>query len=329
MIVRDFLAKLKFGKLQSFENMAVVALFVPDYEVIDYLTLGEALKRRLIVVTEVDVGGSVPELKVINKADKPVLLLDGEELVGGKQNRTLNTTILLKEKSETVIPVSCTERGRWHYVSDKFTETVASSAFSIRATMARSVAESLRERSKFDADQSEVWDNIEAMFCSTGEDSPTEALEDLYQAKSATLSDYLKAFKRRARQVGLLVFINGEVVGFDVIPREAAYKQLHPKLVRSYALDAVVRRRNKDSKPAMEAAEAFLESAMKCGARRYKSIGYGWDYRLEGEGTVGSALVHKRMVIHTAFFRCEDGEKSGGMAGPSRRRRFRTGWLIE
>jgi len=57
----------------------------------------------------------VPELKVISQSDRPILLLDGEELVGAKQNRVLNTTILLREKAETNIQVSCVEQGRWSY----------------------------------------------------------------------------------------------------------------------------------------------------------------------------------------------------------------------
>jgi hypothetical protein len=49
-----------------------------------------------------------------------VLILDGEELVGAKQNRIVNTTILVAAGAEIVIPVSCVEQGRWTYKSDAF-----------------------------------------------------------------------------------------------------------------------------------------------------------------------------------------------------------------
>ena len=62
---------------------------------------------------EVSRGGSVPELKVVNKSDRMLLILDGEELVGAKQNRIVNTTILIAGNTATVIPVSCVEQGRW------------------------------------------------------------------------------------------------------------------------------------------------------------------------------------------------------------------------
>jgi hypothetical protein len=84
---------------------------------------GKALGKSLLTVTEVNQGGTVPELKVVNRADLPVLLLAGEEVAGAKQNRVLNTTILLMEHSETIIPVSCTEQGRWDYVSEAFAES--------------------------------------------------------------------------------------------------------------------------------------------------------------------------------------------------------------
>jgi hypothetical protein len=57
-------------------------------------------------VTELGAGGSVPELRFENLGEKPVLLLDGEELVGAKQNRALNLTILAPAKQVIVIPVS-------------------------------------------------------------------------------------------------------------------------------------------------------------------------------------------------------------------------------
>lgn len=59
----------------------------------------------------------MPQLAVINDGPIAVLIIDGEELIGAKQNRVLNTTVLLKERSKTVIPVSCTEQGRWQWRS--------------------------------------------------------------------------------------------------------------------------------------------------------------------------------------------------------------------
>ena len=61
-------------------------------ETLAYGTLAEALRYGVIVVTEVNAGGSIPDLKVINNADSSVLLLDGEELKGAKQNRVLNAS---------------------------------------------------------------------------------------------------------------------------------------------------------------------------------------------------------------------------------------------
>ena len=92
-LIADYLSKLEFGELQSFKNMGVIPFLTSINGSPKYLTLKQALEKKLLNVKEVDEGGSVPELKVINKA-KVSVLLDGEELVGAKQNRVVNTTIL-------------------------------------------------------------------------------------------------------------------------------------------------------------------------------------------------------------------------------------------
>ncbi|GAH74499.1 unnamed protein product [marine sediment metagenome] len=112
ILITDFLSKIDFGEMQGFKNLQVIPLFTEEEEGLKYLTLKEALEKRLLVVKEVSAEASVPELKVINNADASVLLLDGEELAGAKQNRVLNSSILVKKKSELIIPVSCTEQGR-------------------------------------------------------------------------------------------------------------------------------------------------------------------------------------------------------------------------
>mgnify|MGYP001485673302 CR=1 FL=1 len=103
--------QLIFGDVQSHGALAVLPIMAELPTGPDYLTLSEALAAGTLVITEINEGGSVPELAVMNEGDLPVLLLDGEELAGAKQNRVVNTTILLKEHSKTVIPVSCVEQG--------------------------------------------------------------------------------------------------------------------------------------------------------------------------------------------------------------------------
>ncbi len=128
-----------------------------------YLTLKEALEKRLLVITEVSAEASVPELKVINNADVLVLLLDGEEVAGAKQNRVLNTSILVKEKSELIIPVSCTEQGRWSYQTDEFFNSENIMSFKIRSKKAANVTDSLKESGSYHSDQGAIWDGIQEM----------------------------------------------------------------------------------------------------------------------------------------------------------------------
>src|SRR3954466_7738374 len=84
------------------------------YEVLRPETLG------LVKVTEVSEAGSVPELQVENGLDLAVFLMDGQELVGAKQNRILNTDVLVPARSTLRIPVSCVEQHRWRHVSATF-----------------------------------------------------------------------------------------------------------------------------------------------------------------------------------------------------------------
>ena len=80
LIISNFLSELELGEPKVFKNMGVIPLFTSTDGNPQYLTLNEAMEKRLLTITEVSQGGSVPELKVVNKAEIPVLLLDGEEL---------------------------------------------------------------------------------------------------------------------------------------------------------------------------------------------------------------------------------------------------------
>jgi hypothetical protein len=111
-------------------------------------------------VTEVSEAGSVPFLTVANGADRPLLLLDGEELIGAKQNRILNTTVLVGAHTEVTIPVSCVEQGRWGYRGRQFRPGDASLYASLRARKAAHVSQSVRAGRGHRADQGEVWAHL-------------------------------------------------------------------------------------------------------------------------------------------------------------------------
>ncbi|MFB0566280.1 MAG: ARPP-1 family domain-containing protein [Candidatus Aminicenantaceae bacterium] len=323
-VVKKYLKSFKFADLQHCKNMGVIPLLTDLNHTPEYLTLKDALDKQVLAISEVSQEGAVPELKVTNKGDLPVLLLDGEELTGAKQNRVLNTTILLKEKSETIIPVSCTEQGRWSYTSKDFSDSGTVMIPKIRVMKAQTVSDSLEESSQYRSDQGTVWTAIDEMSEEAEARSQTGAMRDVFEARMSDLDEYLEAFTSVPHQRGLIAFIDEEIVGFDFLSLESAYTQLHQKLVKSYAMESLLRKDPKLNKPDAKMAKAFIDEALKCDEKKYESIGKGWDYRYEGRLMVGSALKFEKKVIHTAFFRITESEKAGKIAGFRRRRSYRT-----
>jgi hypothetical protein len=321
-IISSCLSNLSLGELKQFKNMGVIPLFAPSNGGPPYLVMKEALEKGLLTVTEIGQSGTVPELKVINSADVAVLLIDGEELAGAKQNRVLNTTILLKEKSETIIPVSCTEQGRWSYATDRFYESGHMMSRKLRQVKAESVSQSLKESKRFHSDQGAVWESIHDQHVRARVDTRTHAMKDVYEAKMKDLSDYMEKFPCQGGQRGLLVMLNGEVAGLDLVSRDSVYQGLHPKLVKSYAMDAILEEKQ-GKVGSLETAQIFLQEIQRCEEKKYKSIGHGLDHRFEGKKIVGSALLYKDTVIHAAFFTIDEADRTGNIAGFSRRRGFR------
>ncbi|MBV6505690.1 MAG: hypothetical protein ILNGONEN_01254 [Syntrophorhabdaceae bacterium] len=322
--IKNFINRIKSGDMQVHDNLAVIPLFLDGNGGPSYITLKEALDMGTFIVTEISEGGNVPELKVINKGDIPVILLDGEELSGAKQNRVLNTTVLIAGMSETVIPVSCTEHGRWSYTSSEFRDSDLIMAYNIKRKKARSVMRNVRETGRYASDQGEVWDDIQAMSSNAKVHSSTGAMKDVFESREKDLDDYLNAITMMPEQRGMMVMINGVLMGFDVLSSDTAYAKLHQKLLKSCAIEALLDRKKKTITPNPAIVEGFLQEIITCNETKHKSVGLGIDYRFEGKEKVGTALVHEDNVIHLAFFSLAESEKIGRMAGMSQRRRNRT-----
>ena len=301
-ILQDFIRTLQLGEPQRFKNLEVFPLFPSRNGGPDFLTLKQALEQKKIVITETTESGSVPQLKVTNRGNEFVLLIDGEELMGAKQNRVLNTSILIKGQSEITIPVSCTEHGRWSYKSREFGDSQLVMAPLIRAAKMQSVTSSLKFDRSFRSDQGQVWEQIADLQAEARVASPTGAMKDVYTAKGANLDAYVEALPPLPGQRGLLVSMNGKIVGLDVVSRESAYRTFHTKLIKSYALDAERNHSHPASESSSPSPQQVLESTLTCTESRFESPGVGHDYRFESPSIAGSALVYEGTVVHLAFF---------------------------
>jgi hypothetical protein len=322
-IISNYLQHLAPGTMQTFQNMAVVPLTTALVGDREYVTLNEAMEKGFMTITEIDESGSVPELNVVNSSEHQIFLMDGEELAGAKQNRVLNTSILLKERSETTIPVSCTELGRWAYTSGDFHDSGAVMASRARSSKLRAVSGSLRGGRGHTSDQGQIWSEIDAMHAVGGTSSPTRAMRDIYTQKEEDLGGYRKSFELVPDQQGCLVFINGEVAGLDILSLQSAYQRIHPQLVQSYAVDALLQQPEKPQAPDSELIDRFLESALKCNEARFDAVSQGHDYRYDSTGVVGSTLVCDEDVIHMAFFGSQDADTPDTMSSSTQRGMFR------
>lgn len=301
-VMEEYISNLNLGAFKEFGDMAVVPIFTP-IKGPEYLTLKEALKSELLIITEIDESGSVGELKVKNKADIPVLLLDGEEIVGAKQNRVLNTTILVAAGDEITVPVSCTEQGRWSYRSRRFRDSNVIAAHRVRMSKSRSVNLNLINEGNYRSNQREVWNEINELSTEANVNSPTSAMKDVYKTQKTVLKKYVDAFPLEENQKGIMVLINGEVAGFEVLSSDKAYKLIHNKLIKSYALDAVLTSQGKTKINDSQQVRKFMDQAKKSEEARYKSLGRGYDHRFSGPDLSGSSLIYDANVIHSAFFK--------------------------
>jgi hypothetical protein len=255
--------------------------------------------------------GVVPELRVINRGLKPTLIIDGEELVGAKQNRVVNLTILVAAQSELVIPVSCVEAGRWHAKSRRFSAAPRTQYATGRAKRMAQVSLSMAYSGERRSDQSAVWKDIAEKAARLHSVSATSAMEQMFTAHAASIDTYLQACSPVDGQIGALFAIDDRIVGFDLFDDAATCRKLLPKLVRSYAIDALdmrnasaspQKRQARDGRALAQLVHGFLASIAASPQRRAPAVGLGEDLRLSGNGLVGAALIVADRVVHLSGF---------------------------
>lgn len=268
-----------------------------------YLTAAEAFAHGSLAIGEMG-GGQVPQLVVKNAGDLPVLLLDGEHLEGAMQNRVLNVSVLVGAMHDTVIPVSCVERGRWGYTGrHDFVPGDDVAYAELRALKARYASGAARAGAGRRVDQGVVWDDIERKRAMMGgRPSRTGAMRDAYDDRRAELEGIVEAFPAPASgQTGVVAFVGDRPLAVDAFDRPSTLASMWPRLVRGYAADALG---VAPATVASDAATAFLSTACSAEAEAtaHEGVGLGIDVIVTSSSTVATALTWHGGVVHLAVF---------------------------
>jgi hypothetical protein len=295
--LKEILGHVLTGDPLTHGALTVTPLLAPLMSDPGWLTLAEAGER--VRITEVSEGGSVPYLKAENLADQPVLLLDGEELVGAKQNRVLNTSVLIAARTEVAIPVSCVERGRWAYRGRHFAPSPVSLYASIRQKKAAWVTRNLRDRKAHLADQAEVWADIAAKQVKHDIKSETGAMRDFFAQNDDAIGKARHALAPVPGQVGAVVHLSGRWVGLDLLAGSRLFAQAWPRLCAGYAADALGEKPGRSRRPAVD---TLLQMLLDSPEEPAPAVGLGEEHRLTGGKLAGAALVAEDRVAHLMAF---------------------------
>jgi hypothetical protein len=274
-----------------------------------YLLLDEALAGGVARVTETSVSGSVPELKFENHSDQPILIVDGEALIGAKQNRIVNISILAPAQSVTPIPVSCVERGRWAYRRPDFGSGDHVLYSRSRAQKAHHVSASLRASGKPRADQSAIWNDIALKSRRMASQSKSEAMDAMYSKVHHDLASVDSRLIPAVNQVGAVFALDGHLVGLELFDAVETWRRFAHKVHRSYGLDALDPAAHIHS--VATDVHKWLQLVASAPVAQFPSVGLGRDARF-GDATVsGGALVFGEAVIHCVAFDASAWQQQG------------------
>jgi len=293
------LEPIRHGNLTVFPVVAA-----RSYPTGEFMTLDEGLRSGDVVVTEAgnvqglirrhqvpvarNDGGQVNRLVLVNNSKRPLLLLAGEIVSGGKQDRVIGKDRIVPPESDPVdLSVFCVEPGRWVATTNNFgaSEALYGGAVGgkmVHAPMAMMAQPSVRGKAMADKDQGQVWAEVRKQQAAMETVEVTAAAPEV-ATEIAQTSSYAKVnenaevrkqvdavakpieqnYQSLIRQlrdrnaVGVVVAVNGRVIWADVFASTDLLEKYWPKLVRSYASEAVVTRA-KEVEVGVSQAQAFL-----------------------------------------------------------------------
>jgi len=320
--IADHLSQpIEVGDADVSGPLAVFPLFGPEPR-LAYTSFASA--QGNVRIGELKGGASVNDLLVENVGDLPVLLYEGEEVIGAQQNRILDIPVLVDARSKVNIPVSCVEQGRWdgRRRRESFRASAQTADPRMRRLKHRRVSENVRAQVGARADQREVWDEVASRQMELQSPSPTGAMHDTFEANRERLGQIREGIRLRERQCGSVAVIAGKIAILDFVSRPDVFASLHSAIVEGYALDALGSDRAGEPESDVDPGTVHGFTLLATDARstsRTEGPGKGSILRFGTNVVEGSALVaDDELVQLTAFPTDADSDNDAPLASRSR-----------
>jgi hypothetical protein len=289
------LAPITHGNLTIFPVAAA-----STHDTSAFITLDEGLRSGEVVVSEAGQvqplvrrrgrpvpyhgeGAQVNTLVLVNNSDRPLLLLAGEIVTGGKQDRIVGKDRIVPPNSDPIdLGVFCVEPHRWVAESNEFKGTAVPMI----------VQPSVRKQAMAKKDQQQVWNSVQSSIDAAAPPAPTNGAEyggvggGMYRTETGTTtSSYARTMTSKPLQdkvntvaqpiehsyestihqlkdqhaVGVVVAVNGRIIWADLFASTQLLEKYWPKLVRSYAAEAISTA-GTGSAPSEKDAQVFLNA---------------------------------------------------------------------
>ena len=270
----------------------------------NFLTLEESISKSLVDIKEVNSKGTIRYLKVSNKSNQKLLILGSEQIIGNalKQNRVVNNTTLVPEKTTIMLSVSCCEKNRW---SPAVANNICTSE-SLYFTKGR-INNSVDIFDNNKTDQFKIWDDIAEKLDEFNTKSFTGTLEDTYNKNKLYFDEITNYFKINENDVGVVAAIGNRLVNVEIFSSNKLLRMYFPKIIKSLIFESYKKISQNYLLGLKDVYKLFrlIEFSEKKLHKPHNDC-LGEEIRFNSDRVVGSCLNYKEKLLHFSGFLKDD-----------------------
>lgn len=290
------LPRISVGLGKRCGGLTAFPLYLGAESTLHYSLGLQQMKAGRVRVAEAGQHMIIDRVKVENRAGESVLFVEGDQIVGARQDRIVNTSVMVPHGNSLDLPVSCSEHGR-STGSQRFSAGDNPAPICLRRVVKGSVTQALIGDLGFVADQSGIWSHIKEHHRDANVVSPTQALADLYRTEAERVADFVDTISYPPGCAGVALAIGRRLVSLDLFDTHRTCRALWSRLVTSGVVDTL--RTGAEIGDANTAdVSRLLDRAASARWLGTAGVGRGDELRASSSELEASALVVDGTVVH-------------------------------